>query len=670
MKRSRTRRVAVTYAALQIATAALALWLTKQFQVARMSATLIALAPTLPGAYLTWAAYHNDRREAAADTDAKATMLAAAVAPAETRQRAQLIGPGAHRIDVAFHYRTEPANNATGAAPEGRLTNVVAYYRNLRPARLVITGEPGGGKTLLALDLLLGLLTHNARTAADPVPVRLSVAGWDTDRPLPEWLADQIHQQFRDRGLTAADAGMLVDQHRILPVLDGLDEMDTDTTPAARRRAVAALQQLNAYQHPTGSAPVILTCRTTQYEQLAALDMRMREAAHIQIAPVPPAQAAAYLTARSTRPTRWSPVIDTLNTAPGGALAKALSTPWRLNLAATAYEERHPDTLGYLRDPADLLTLPSPHAVRDHLLALYLPAATSQHPTRPGRYPPHQTHRWLAALATHLATTDPASPGSGTDLVLHQLWPMAGAHRVRTTDALLICPLALAFPALYLATTPVDFSLRMFLGTALTAWPLAAVWQASRATVRTPHTVHLHRLRSPTHLRRLARDLGFGLTLGLALGLVVELVAGLVIAVAVGLALWLKDVLTEPLSCDAAPTDPRYPVRDDLAVGLASVLAVGLAIGLLSGLANGLTVGLAIGSMGLIVGVPLGLYVFSGAGRRYVVLLCCSRGRLPWRLGAFLHWAYEAGLLRISGMAYQFRHRELQDWLAAQARLR
>ncbi|MEU1577418.1 hypothetical protein ABZ519_41005 [Streptomyces collinus] len=36
---------------------------------------------------------------------------------------------------------------------------------------------------------------------------------------------------------------------------------------------------------------------------------------------------------------------------------------------------------------------------------------------------------------------------------------------------------------------------------------------------------------------------------------------------------------------------------------------------------------------------------------------------MPWRLGAFLHWAYEAGLLRISGVVYQFRHRELQDWL-------
>ncbi|MET8412396.1 hypothetical protein ABZV34_30600 [Streptomyces sp. NPDC005195] len=84
--------------------------------MARLGATLLALAPTEPGAYLAWAAYRENRREAAADTDAKVRTLAALVAAAETRQRAQLIGPGAHCINVAFHQRTEPANNATGAA--------------------------------------------------------------------------------------------------------------------------------------------------------------------------------------------------------------------------------------------------------------------------------------------------------------------------------------------------------------------------------------------------------------------------------------------------------------------------------------------------------------------------------------------------------------------------
>lgn len=435
----------------------LALWLSKHFQVARLAATLVALAPTLPGAYLAWAAFRDDRREAAADTDAKVKTLAGVVAAAETRQRAQLIGSGAPRIDVTFHQRTEPANNATGPAAHGRLTDIVSYYLNLRPGRLAITGEPGAGKTLLALDLILGLLTHPGRIDTDPVPVRFSLADWNTEQPLQEWLAHQVHQQFRDQGITLADASTLVNGYRVVPVLDGLDEMDTDATPAGRRRAARALQELNAYQDPTGIAPVVLTCRTTQYEDLGGLDLRMREAARIQLDDVSPGQAAAYLTARSTSPDRWRPVIDTFTAAPGGTLARSLATPWRLNLAATTYEERHTDTLAYLREPDHLLTLASPSAVRDHLLALYLPAAAHQHPTRPNHYRPDQAHRWLAALAAHLATTTPMTTASSTDIVLHQLWPMAGPRRVRTADTLLCVLLPLAFTTLLLSLVYMGF---------------------------------------------------------------------------------------------------------------------------------------------------------------------------------------------------------------------
>ncbi|MFJ6927406.1 NACHT domain-containing protein [Streptomyces nigra] len=651
-------------------TVLLALWLSKHFQVARLGATLVALAPTLPGAYLTWAAYRDDRREAAADTDAKVKTLASVVAAAETRQRAQLIGPGAHRIDVAFHQRTEPANNATGAAAHGRLTDIVPYYQNLRPARLTITGEPGAGKTLLALDLILGLLTHPGRVDTDPVPVRFSLADWNTDRPLQDWLAHQLHQQFRDHGITLADATTLVDGYHVLPVLDGLDEMDTDATPAGRRRAARALEQLNAYQDPTGSAPVVLTCRTAQYENLASLDLRMREAARIQLDDVSPGQAAAYLTARSTSPDRWRPVIEAFTTAPGGTLARSLSTPWRLNLAATAYEERHPDTLAYLREPDHLLTLASPSAVRDHLLARYLPAAAHQHPTRSSRYRPDQTHHWLAALAAHLATTAPASTASSTDIVLHQLWPMVGPRRVRTADALLGALLALAFTALLLTQVPIGFSTQQLLGASgAVSLALATIWRASRPLVPEPQAFQLQRLRDPTQRRKLAQAIATGLATGLAGGLILGFTRGLGLGLGFGLAVGLAVGpgvglvlgLVEPLK-DAPPTDPRHPVRDDLAFGLVFGLAVGLAVGLATGLTTGLTFGLMVG---LAVELAFGLYWLSGAGRRYLVFLLCIRGRLPWRLGTFLNWSYEAGLLRISGVAYQFRHRELQDWLTA-----
>jgi len=106
-----------------------------------------------------------------------------------------------------------------------------------------------------------------------------------------------------------------------------------------------------------------------------------------------------------------------------------------------------------------------------------------------------------------------------------------------------------------------------------------------------------------------------------------------------------------------------------VAVGLTVAVACGLAFGLAVGLAAGFTVGLTFGlTVGLECGLMLGLLLVSDSPwPRYVVacLLLARRGELPHRPAMFLDWAYDAGLIRLSGIALQFRHREFQDWLTA-----
>ncbi|MGW1068934.1 hypothetical protein ACWD4F_30995 [Streptomyces aureus] len=158
--------------------------------------------------------------------------------------------------------------------------------------------------------------------------------------------------------------------------------------------------------------------------------------------------------------------------------------------------------------------------------------------------------------------------------------------------------------------------------------------------------------------------ISLGSVLGLALGLIYGLAAGLVSGLALGLASGL--ITGVPLAINVPPSKEAHPwelLRDDLVVGLTLALVDGLTLGLAAGLASGLMTGLALGlGAGLMAGLACGLT--SGVVRRYAVFLLCSRNQLPFRLVRFLDWACEAGLLRYSGPAYQFRHRELQRWLA------
>jgi hypothetical protein len=92
----------------------------------------------------------------------------------------------------------------------------------------------------------------------------------------------------------------------------------------------------------------------------------------------------------------------------------------------------------------------------------------------------------------------------------------------------------------------------------------------------------------------------------------------------------------------------------------------GLAFGLIYGL---VAFGPVDGSAGESVGwLSFGLSKGAWPAFRIALGWLVVRRRFPWRLMAFLEDAYRLGLLRVVGSAYQFRHAELQDHLAPDAK--
>ncbi|MFD4633780.1 hypothetical protein ACFVYR_31865 [Streptomyces sp. NPDC058284] len=690
-----------------------------------------------------WAAVRGLRAQRTAPVIAEE--LTRLVVRGEGAQYRQMLGSGLAapdgRIDLAF---TVTATGVSGTRPDGTLEGISDYYRALRPGRMVITGTPavrgdgqpgddaGTGKTVLVMALILGLT--KTRASLDPVPVRLIAASWP-GTTIRDWLRTHLTDTYR---FAPRDARLLIDANLVLPVIDGLDEMDSDAAPGYTSQAARLLRAIESFEDGGTHCPVVLTCRHAHYQALVDAESEPRVVARLALARVDAARAAGYLRQRvavtDRARARWQPVLQALDSVAAAgavdlrpahaALARTLDTPWRLTLAATVFEERAPDGR-YLRDPADMLSLATDGHFYEYLLDCYVGAAVAaRHPAAdspraPGMSGTGNRHRleadtaWrhLSVLARYLNTNAGTEGGtsrvvagrtlSSTDLVLHELWPLAGPHRARWIERALVTPLAQALPL----TLELLFDFHSNVLTGMCVLLSLALVVIYRPVWPGPYRVDIGRLRTRAGQRTLALGLAVGFLIGLLVSIVIVLlllnlrsfsehaqntlvftgVFGVGVGLTVGLMIRTEDTAIEP----------RNLVRGDLVAGFVSVLVSVVICGFISMPVYGL--GFRLGydflkehglgddapgfqltftlawmlMIGLMFGLPVGLLAFGlpamggSAALRHLAFLLSTRGRLPWRLGRFLDACYEAGILRVAGTAWQFRHRELQDHLGA-----
>lgn len=592
----------------------------------------------------------------------------------------------------------------------GDLTDVVAKFRQVPSRQLVVLGEPGAGKSVLAILLTLGLLADPP--PGEPVPVLLPLASWNPRHEhLDAWLARRLVEEYPGLANTATygpDAGLrLVLEGRVIPVLDGLDE----TPPGLHTAAIDALDQAVG-----AGRPLVVTCRGAEYElAVRAAGSFLTRAAVVEIEPVEIEDAVDFLTARR-RPgeTRWGPLVDRLRREPTGALAQALRTPLMVDLARTAYANPATDP-GELRDTE---RFPDRAAIERHLLDAYLPSVYARRPNPPARldqprdYDPAHVERWLTFLARRL-------------------------ERERTRD-LAWWRLDHAVPrlvvGLYLGLPP---GLLFVLTGLLAADPLtAAIYGVSFAAAGVV-THSIGRRPGPQRVEaaftgiagRFARRFTVGAVAGACLGVGWSLPTGVIglVAVVFGLAVGVHVWLGTPLDANRV-SRPDTVLRQDRAAALSFTLAFTVSLGLFYGLALTLTqdeptVEILNGSFDVVLSLAGGIaaallgryfapkpgticYGIAGAmisgqvipdapsvvhaaaaaglfGVGVGLSVCLSRawgafgctrlwlaarGQIPLRFMAFLDDAHRRGVLRQVGAVYQFRHARLQERLAGYER--
>jgi hypothetical protein len=569
------------------------------------------------------------------------------------------------------------------------------FYKQISTGRLVVVGEPGYGKTLLTIQLVLQIL--HARTKVDPpdkkLPVPVSVAGWDGDEDLPTWLAKRLKEEWH---LGSAIGRALIRRHLILPVLDGLDEVGARRDEKEQlKRQLSVLRRLNSsYGATRGTRPVpiIMTCRTQDYRPLRKEEGGLVNAAVVEVQPLNRTLIMNYLSTRfdpartvhSADGAQWLEFVRKVGDGPEGNLEKCLQSPWFLSLAISACRAGEA-TVAQLERFPDLAIL------EGFLTASSISAATQLHPRGvrtldsvaneemrqkrlegpDSRYDPEDIRKWLNTLADHLDWQ--ARNGlSSASIDLLTIWRIAGVKGdhprlihacIGVFGGILAGMLGGEFADGAVGLTVMTITVAGGIGFGLWAG-LRQKPQPSRITLPQFSDTRGRIVISLTIITALLGGIcGYLIGHTVAIGLSEGVSAGFAALVLAG----LGDSRIKALQ-------PRDALRTDLVFGV----TLGIVYVALGGLPGGLTGGILShlhlnryltvpGSValaffvGLIAGVSLG----ARSWLRYVISigLEARKGRIPWRFETFMDWAYGAGLLRLTGVSYQFRHDKLKTSL-------
>jgi len=578
----------------------------------------------------------------------------------------------------------------------GDIRQVTDVLGHVRARQLVVLGEPTAGKSVVALLLTLDLLP------GEPVPVLLSVSSWNPHHEdLHGWVSRRIVEEYpalANSDSYGPDVAMrLVTGKRVIPVLDGLDEM----AAALRPSAINAIDRAVTDQYP-----LVVTCRTAEYHEAVEENGRfLAHAAILEIQPVDIDDAADFLYGANPRSERWQPLLERLRSHPDEPLALALRSPLMIDLARTVYATVSPAEL------LDTARFPDQPAVERHLLGAFLRSAYENQPgsTRT-RYPAERAGDWLRFLANSKSLGD-------HDLAWWHLENSLSRPAIGVVVGLLT-GLVLGFAEGYSLNSTYGLVFGLTYG-------IAVGFAFCFGRVRAPTRIEIRFRGHGRSLRnRFAASLAICLGLTPAAGPINGITFALVFMVALTAHLWLNappDVTTASSPMEVLRQDRRAA----LVLGGVLVLAFGpvstaklmtesntiLVYGVPTGIANSMISAL----IGAVIGTIMGGFIFGRVGAitfgiagavseglahnvevsvSWVLALAAGtafglvigglgvlsrawgafaftrfwlalRGHSPWCFMRFLDDAHRRGVLRQSGTVYQFRHERIQAHLAA-----
>jgi len=268
----------------------------------------------------------------------------------------------------------QEVDHPISSLPSGTL---ITQVYDQTEGELLILGSPGAGKTTLLLQLARDLINRAKQDEEHPIPVIFNLSSWATKcQPLTEWLVDELNSKYQVPQKLGRE---WVAGNQILPLLDGLDEV-------MREHRTACVEAINAYRQEHGLVPMVVCCRSADYDTLLpSICLSLRSAVVVQ--PLTPEQIDKYLASGGEK---LAAIREVLQTDPD--LQDIAKTPLMLSVLMQAYAGRRPD---------DLVAASSPQLRRQQVFATYVERMLHRRGPKT-QYTPQQVKYWLSWLAKQM----------------------------------------------------------------------------------------------------------------------------------------------------------------------------------------------------------------------------------------------------------------------------
>jgi hypothetical protein len=604
------------------------------------------------------------------DLDALVLQLRSAVLQERRSDRSLLANRLGGELDLALKTIVRKPGDFAGwrlaARTSVKLERLHQHFLSHR-LRLVLLGEPGSGKSLAGLRILEHVNTNEVEgrvRLAEVFPLA-SWGAWHATQPdddITEWMANALALQW---GLTVGVARRVVASDVLIPIFDGLDEVEED----AQKSCVLAL---NSYVTARADRAFIVCCRAKEYLDLAPTWVAPEERAELVIQPLELHEVREFLD-RIPLVGPWQLLKDEVSAAALGSQPQGepsadrfdfLRSPLHLTVALRAYEDG---------DPQELLT-PDLEQARMRLWGRYMARTAGVG----ADYSLLDAQRWLATIASLMTMHIEGSPV----FWLHWLhWIDRDGSRLRSArrrlalTGFLVGGLASALLrmngiGLYLFGLAIAPGLQVAIGATLGGL------LGSGALHEQPMRFHWKQWFRPswdTVAPIVLVSLLWGVVSVYVIGPRLGVVSAILVAFATHLAIGGGSPVDDKIRESLGSRGP-YAILKEAAksgcVGYVAAYALGfLGVFLLEPFAS--TVRNAMGYWLLYVGI-IGLYSGFHMGWDAVIwhfwlrLSLAREDRLPLQLVTFLRWTSlpeREWVLRVGG-SYRFRHRELQELLA------